>query len=93
MFILQNGNMFVDHADYGAIDDDLAKFFNQIEDKARFARTIGMEESTVRIKTSERECLFYLTIEDAIAIVEGGIERINCTAGFAARPREFSRDD
>src|SRR5690349_8761635 len=89
VLILFNSNMFVYHANDGAINNCLPKLFNEVKDETRFAWSVCMEKASVRIQSCQNDSLLYLEVENTIAIVQCSIEAIHGSACFAANPLQL----
>src|SRR6266567_4369956 len=93
MFIERDLKFTIDEAEDGAINDGLAEFFDQVQFKRWFARPIGVNETGIGIKACQDQGTFNPGIEDAITVIQCGIERVGGTLGLASGPVKIGEQE
>ena len=67
---LDDLDLTVDQPDQGAVNNRLAKLFDQVERETRLAGTVGVEKPGMRIKPGQDQSGAHLRLQDAIPIIE-----------------------
>lgn len=69
---------FIEPREDGAVDDGLAEFFDEIEDEGGFAGAVDMKETGEGFKAGVHDRAPDVGGEDAVTIVEGGVDGVGC---------------
>ena len=76
----------VGHGEDDAVGGGGAEFFDEVEHQAGFAGAVGVEEAGVGVEAGEDDGAFDLGVEDAVGVVEGGVEGVLGPASDASIP-------
>ena len=75
---------FVEPGEDGAVDDGLTEFFNEIEDEGGFAGAVDVKEAGEGFEAGVHDCAPDMGGEDAVAVVERGVDGVGCALVGAA---------
>ncbi len=75
---------FVKPGEDSTVDDGLAKFFNEIEDEGGFAGAVDVKEASEGFEASVHDGTPDMGGEDAIAVIESGVDGVGCALVGAA---------
>ena len=67
---------FVEPGEDGAVNNGLAEFFDEVEDKGGFAGAVDMEEAGEGFEAGVHDGAPDVRGEDAVAVIEGGVDGI-----------------
>lgn len=84
VFIQVEGDVFVCHAEDGAVHDDRTEFFDEVEGEAGLAGAVHVQEAGVRVEACQDEGALDFAVEDAVSVVEGAVDGVGGAAPFAA---------
>src|SRR5438132_1292075 len=93
IFIEGDLKFAIDQAKDGAINDGLAKFFYQVQFKRWLARPIGVNKASIGVKACQDQGTLDPSIEDAIAIVQCGIQRVSGSLSLAPGPVKIGEQE
>lgn len=88
-----DGGAAVEEGQDRAVHDSLAKLLDHVVDQGRLAGAIGVEEAGVGVQPGKHKGPFNLAVEDAVAVVQGTVERVAGALGTPPGPVQIGQEE
>src|SRR6266699_1719785 len=92
-FVERDVEFAIHKAQDGAINDGLAELLYQVQFERWFAWSVGVDKAAIWVKPDQDQSTFDPSVEDAIAIVQRGIEGIGGALRLTSRPIKVGQQE